>query len=58
MQVAGGATDWRIVDAGGGHTCARTSTGRLFCWGGDVNGQVGDNPTFASQPTPVEVYVP
>ncbi len=58
VQVAGGATDWRIVDAGGGHTCARTSTGRLFCWGGDVNGQVGDNPTFASQPTPVEVYVP
>jgi alpha-tubulin suppressor-like RCC1 family protein len=29
------------VAAGGAHTCARTTSG-LYCWGGDVWGELGD----------------
>ena len=27
---------------GAGHTCGRRATGRLYCWGADVSGQLGD----------------
>lgn len=33
---------WFAVDIGYDHTCARGSGGRLFCWGGNAEGQVGD----------------
>jgi alpha-tubulin suppressor-like RCC1 family protein len=54
-QVAGGHTDWTAVQTAGDHTCGRRSNGRLYCWGGDGFGELGDNPTFAqrSVPTPV-----
>lgn len=55
VQVAGGATDWTSVSAGGGHTCARRRTGRLYCWGWDLYGQLGDAGANANQPVPVEV---
>src|SRR5262245_44966447 len=55
IQVAGGATNWTQVSAGGLHTCARRSTGRLFCWGFDGFGQLGNGPTAGEQPTPVQV---
>ena len=54
VEVGGGATDWTAVSAGGLHTCAGRSTGRLYCWGFDGNGQLGDGGD-TSQPTPVEV---
>jgi len=57
VQVAGGATNWASVTAGSYHTCALRTTGRLYCWGRDANGQLGDNATLANQPTPVEVSV-
>ena len=58
LQLAGGATDWHSVSAGGTHSCARTTTGRLFCWGADNDGQLGDDGTNTDQPTPVEVFAP
>jgi len=33
------------VSAGYKHTCARTTTGNLQCWGYNGNGQLGDNST-------------
>jgi alpha-tubulin suppressor-like RCC1 family protein len=56
-EVAGGHTDWTHVSAGGEHTCGRRSNGRLYCWGRDDSGQVGDgNADFgASQHLPVAV---
>lgn len=30
------------IEAGGGHSCALTVSGQLYCWGRNVNGQVGD----------------
>lgn len=44
-QVAGNRTDWVLIDTGGESTCARRSNGRLFCWGYNGDGQVGDGTT-------------
>jgi alpha-tubulin suppressor-like RCC1 family protein len=49
----GGDTDWAAVAAGGAHTCARITSGRLFCWGYDNDGAVGNGPTVGHQESPV-----
>ncbi|WP_372733806.1 hypothetical protein [Nocardioides sp.] len=38
----GGKTDWTQVSAGGSTTCAVRGPGRLYCWGLNHRGQVGD----------------
>src|SRR5690606_13354102 len=40
------------VVAGGWHTCAHGSDGKLYCWGWNVDGQLGDG-TNTSRLTPV-----
>ena len=45
----------RHKDVGGGHACGRQATARLFCWGNDATGAVGDGGTDTDQPEPVEV---
>ncbi len=61
VEVWGGTTDWASVSAGEAHTCGIKLSGRLYCWGSDGEGQVGNgsgtgstpgNPGF---PTPVLV---
>jgi alpha-tubulin suppressor-like RCC1 family protein len=42
------------VTAGGAHTCALSSSGTVYCWGGNGNGQLGNNST-TEENTPVEV---
>jgi alpha-tubulin suppressor-like RCC1 family protein len=42
------------VDAGEYHTCGLASTGRVYCWGRNDSGQLGDN-TFTSRNTPTRV---
>jgi alpha-tubulin suppressor-like RCC1 family protein len=37
-----------------GYTCARMSSGKVFCWGANINGQLG-NDTLDPTPTPTEV---
>ena len=54
-EVAGGVTTWAGVSAGGGHTCARRTSGRLFCWGSDSAGQLGDGPPNANAAAPLQV---
>jgi alpha-tubulin suppressor-like RCC1 family protein len=45
------------VSAGANHTCGITSDRRLYCWGANYNGQVGDGTSGAensrSRPVPV-----
>ena len=57
-QIAGGATDWTSVSAGLTHTCARTTAGRLYCWGADGDGQLGNGGTTGDQGRPSEVFAP
>ena len=56
VEVVGNHTDWKVVSAGGNHTCARRATGRLYCWGSDSNGQVGDDGDNVAQTVPVQVF--
>lgn len=42
------------VSAGVAHTCAVTTNGTAYCWGRNVNGQLGDGTT-TSRTTPVAV---
>lgn len=50
--IASAATDWTSVSAGGHHTCA-TRAGRVYCWGWDIYGELGDGSAAnAADPTP------
>jgi len=50
-----GGSDWRVVAAGGFHTCGIKVTGRLFCWGRNVEGQLGNGGTATTFPIPLRV---
>lgn len=52
--LAAGRLAFAQVSAGVSHTCGVTTGGRLYCWGRNVNGQVGDGTTTnRSKPVPV-----
>lgn len=55
VEVSGATADWTAVTAGIFHTCGIRTTGRLYCWGLDSAGQLGDGPPLSEQHTPVEV---
>jgi alpha-tubulin suppressor-like RCC1 family protein len=55
VPVAGGATNWASVGAGGLHTCGRRTGGRLFCWGDDDYGQLGSGNVTGDRAQPTEV---
>ena len=53
---AGVSTDWKQLGAGRAHACGVTTAGRLFCWGSDGSGAVGDgDDDEATEHRPVEV---
>src|SRR5687768_12744698 len=39
-QAASGP--WSVVSSGASHTCAITTGKSLYCWGWNINGQIGD----------------
>ena len=54
-QRVGARTDWQSVTTGGWHSCALTSGGAAYCWGGNDFGELGDGSIATrSSPTPVE----
>jgi alpha-tubulin suppressor-like RCC1 family protein len=54
VQVVGLTSGVVEVAAGLGHSCARTDTGNVFCWGNGFNGQLGNGQTTSTNaPVPV-----
>lgn len=53
VQERTAASDWEKVSVGVYHTCAIKTDGRLFCWGYNHSGELGDNSTLDS-PVPVQ----
>ncbi len=56
-KQVGVGTSWAAITTGDHHTCALTTNDRLFCWGANGNGQVGDGTT-SSRHTQTEIPVP
>ncbi len=52
--IVPGLADVVHVSAGGSHTCAVLATGEVYCWGLNVNGQLGDG-TISTRPSPTAV---
>ena len=55
VPVAGGASNWATITAGNEHMCARKTTGRLFCWGRDADGNIGDGRPLQQRTRPTAV---
>lgn len=55
VEVAGHTADWAQVSAGYDHTCAVKLDHRLFCWGTDTLGLLGNGPGQQDAAAPVEV---
>lgn len=56
MRRTGGLR-FSALAGGGYHTCGRTNTGALYCWGDNSQGQLGDGSTTSST-VPVRVAGP
>lgn len=46
------------ITAGAKHTCALLTTGKIFCWGGNLDAQLGRTPLVDANPSPDEVTAP
>jgi alpha-tubulin suppressor-like RCC1 family protein len=53
--VRAGSTTFRQLSAGGAHTCALDQNGVAYCWGRNVEGQLGTGSTSARLLVPTRV---
>jgi prepilin-type N-terminal cleavage/methylation domain-containing protein len=56
IEVSGGATDWVMLSVGetDATTCGLRASGRIYCWGKNTEGNVGDG-TNTDRSVPTEV---
>jgi len=52
-----GLTNVVALSAGGSHTCAITEDHKVWCWGDNAQGQLGD-ATFVDKTSPVWIFAP
>jgi alpha-tubulin suppressor-like RCC1 family protein len=58
-QESSASSDWMAVATGGGQSCAIKVDGRLYCWGRNERGQVGDGTRVDRlTPTTVDTELP
>ena len=57
ISMGSGITNWQSISCGFRFSLALSADGRLFTWGGNSAGQIGNN-TFVVQPFPVEIPSP
>src|SRR4029077_1711832 len=54
VDVSGLSSGVLAISAGGSHTCARTTSNSMKCWGSNNHGQLGNNSTsFGATPSDV-----
>jgi alpha-tubulin suppressor-like RCC1 family protein len=51
----GTATNWARVSAGTAYSVAITTTGQLWAWGNNTNGQLGRGNTTSPQTSPIQI---
>ena len=55
VDVVGLPSDVTELAPGADHTCVRTSTGKVFCWGSNSYGAIGIGSTAGYVLVPAEV---
>jgi alpha-tubulin suppressor-like RCC1 family protein len=55
IDVPGMTSEITAIAAGGSTTCAIQSAGRVYCWGDNYTGQIGDGSTAEMRTTPTRV---
>ncbi len=55
VDVSGLQSGVTAISAGHSHACALLTDGRVYCWGGNYAGEIGDGTTDTDRFTPVQV---
>ena len=55
VSVIGLQSGVAAISAGQSHACALLDDGRVFCWGGNYGGEIGDGTSDNKRMTPVQV---
>ena len=56
VQTVAGGTSWKKVSCSGAHTVAVKSDSTVWTWGGNNNGELGNNVAFTNKSSPVQTY--